>query len=82
MIPHSLTNENYFSSENNRKYMSASQFKSFMKCEAETLAEIEGKYQREVTDALLIGSFVDAHFEGGWICSRHSIPTYSHETAS
>lgn len=64
MIAHSLTNENYFDPENNRKYMSASQFKSFQRCEAAALAELTGDYRREITDALLIGSFVDAHFEG------------------
>lgn len=46
------------------KYMSCSQFKSFMKCEASALAELRGEYTRPVTDALLIGSYVDAFFEG------------------
>ena len=64
MIPHSLTAENYFSAESNMKYMSCSQFKSFLTCEASALAELRGEYQREVTDALLVGSYVDAHFEG------------------
>lgn len=64
MIKHNLTAENYFSPENNMKYMGSSQFKSFLSCEAQTLAELRGEYTREVTDSLLIGSFVDAHFEG------------------
>lgn len=64
MIGHFLTAENYFSPDNNRRYMSASQFKSFRRCESAALAELSGEYKREVTDALLIGSFVDAHFEG------------------
>lgn len=64
MIAHSLTNENYFSHENNMKYMGSSQFKSFLRCEAQTLAELRGEYTREITSSLLIGSFVDAHFEG------------------
>lgn len=59
-----LTNENYFSTENSLKYMGSSQFKSFMKCEAGALAELNGEYGRKVTDALLIGSYVDAHYEG------------------
>lgn len=59
-----LTNENYFSRENQLKYMGASQFKSFMKCEAATIAEINGEYEREKTVSLLVGSYVDAHFEG------------------
>ena len=59
-----LTNENYFSPEHARKYMSVSQFKAFEKCQAAALAELEGHYEREKTTALLIGSYVDAHFEG------------------
>ena len=59
-----LTSENYFSKENNMKYMSCSQFKAFHSCEASALAELHGEYQREVTDALLVGSYVDAYFEG------------------
>lgn len=64
MIPHDLTAENYFSPDSNMKYMSCSQFKGFISCEAAALAELRGEYTREVTDALLIGSYVDAHFEG------------------
>lgn len=64
MIPHNLTAENYFSPEANMQYMSCSQFKSFQKCEASALAELRGEYARPVTEALLIGSYVDAHFEG------------------
>ena len=63
MIPHNLTAENYFFPENNMKYMSCSQFKSFLACEAQALAELKGEHSREVTDALLVGSYVDAHFE-------------------
>lgn len=59
-----LNNNNYFSSEAMRKYWSVSQFKAFDRCEASALAEAEGEYQREKTDALLIGSYVDAYFAG------------------
>lgn len=64
MISHSLTAENYFSAKNNMKYMSCSQFKNFQKCEAAAFAELRGEYERPETEALLVGSFVDAHFEG------------------
>lgn len=60
----SLTNENYFSPENQLKYMGVSQFKAFEKCPAAALAEITGNFEREQTTALLVGSYVDAHFEG------------------
>lgn len=58
-----LTAENYFSKEANMEYMSASQFKAFNNCEAAALAELKGEYTREVTTSLLVGSYVDAHFE-------------------
>ena len=48
-----LTNENYFSPENQMKYMGVSQFKAFEKCEAAALAELTGEYQREKTVSLL-----------------------------
>ena len=60
----SLTNENYFSLENQMKYMGVSQFKAFEKCPASALAEVMGNFEREKTTALLVGSYVDAHFEG------------------
>ena len=60
----SLTNENYFSPENQMKYMGVSQFKAFEKCPASALAEITGNFEHEQTTALLVGSYVDAHFEG------------------
>lgn len=59
-----ITNENYFSKENNMKYMGSSQFKTFLECEARAVAEVNGEYEREKSVALLVGSFVDAHFEG------------------
>ena len=59
-----LNSDNYFDRENQVKYMSVSQFKAFEKCEAAALAEIMGDYEREKTTPLLVGSYVDAYFEG------------------
>ncbi len=59
-----LTNENYFSLENQMKYMGVSQFKAFENCQASAYAEATGNYEREETTPLLVGSYVDAHFEG------------------
>jgi hypothetical protein len=59
-----LTHRNYFSKKANLEYMSVSQFKSFERCQATALAEIKGKYKREDSTALLVGSYVDAYFEG------------------
>lgn len=59
-----LTERNYFSRRASREYMSVSQFKAFEQCPARAMAEIAGRYTREQTEALLVGSYVDAHFEG------------------
>ena len=59
-----LTADNYHSSESNMVYWSVSQFKEFERCEACGLASARGEYVREETDALLIGSYVDAYFSG------------------
>ena len=59
-----LTAENYFSPEANMEYMSASQFKSFRKCEAAAMAELRGEIERKETTALLVGSYVDSYFSG------------------
>lgn len=59
-----LTNDNYYSLEANQKYMSVSQYKSFQKCEAMAMAELRGEWKCPETTALLVGSYVDAWFEG------------------
>lgn len=59
-----LTSSNYYTPEANREYWSVSLFKAFDKCEASGLAQVRGQYEREETDALLIGSYVDAYFTG------------------
>lgn len=64
MIKHNLIEENYYSPESNVKYMSASQFKDFLKCESMALAKLKKEYNEPKSTALLVGSYVDAHFEG------------------
>lgn len=59
-----LTNENYYSSEANWEYMSVSQYKQFMKCEAAAMAQLRGEWEPPKTPALLVGSYVDSWFEG------------------
>ena len=59
-----LNSSNYFSPEAQMTYMSTSQYKSFAHCEAATMAELRGEFCRPKTTALLVGSYVDAHFEG------------------
>lgn len=57
-----LTNTNYHGREANSKYWCASLFKAFDRCEAAGLASVRGEYEREMTDSLLFGSYVDAYF--------------------
>ena len=59
-----LTSGNYYTPEANREYWSVSLFKAFDRCEAAGLAAVRGQYERPETDALLIGSYVDAYFTG------------------
>lgn len=68
-----LTEENYYSSEANWQYMSASQFKAFKKCPAAALAELKGEWGRKESLALLVGSYVDAYFsdELEQFCADH-----------
>ena len=59
-----LTSGNYYDTEANKTFWSVSAFKAFDRCEACGLASVRGQYHREETDALLIGSYVDAYFSG------------------
>lgn len=59
-----LTADNYYSQEAGGQYFSVSQYKDFVKCEAMAMAQLRGEYQRPMTRALLVGSFVDSYFEG------------------
>ena len=59
-----LTADNYFSPEAQMEFMGVSQYKDFLSCPARALATIKGEYQPEMTKALLVGSYVDAYFEG------------------
>lgn len=66
-----LTRENYFSIESRKEFFSVSQFKDFAGtlaragCEAMAMAKINGEWEEEkLSDALLVGSYIDAHFSG------------------
>lgn len=64
-----LNDATYYTPDANKIYCSASQFKDITGCpfipgcEARAMATINGEYQREVTNALLIGSILDALWE-------------------
>ncbi len=59
-----LTAKHYFSKNSNIKYCGSTQFKQFLKCPAKAMAILEGKIQEEDSTALLVGSYIDAYFEG------------------
>ncbi|WP_209950290.1 PD-(D/E)XK nuclease-like domain-containing protein [Paenibacillus sp. 1182] len=58
-----LNEENYYSQEANLTYWSNSQYKEFRDCEARAMARLQG-WTEPATDALLVGSYVHAYFEG------------------
>ena len=65
-----LTAENYYSTAANKEFVSVSQYKDFMGttgkvgCEAYALAKLNGLIEEPMTTALMVGSYVDAYFEG------------------
>lgn len=59
-----VTAKNYFDPDIEMAYMGATQVKNFMLCEAAELARLKGEYRPAATTAMLVGSYVDAHFEG------------------
>lgn len=58
-----LTSDNYYSSEANLEYMSCSQYKDFMKCQAMAMAKLRG-WTEPTGDVLLVGSYVHSWAEG------------------
>lgn len=59
-----LSDENYYSNEADWQYMSTSQYKSFLKCEAAALAKLKGEWQPSSDPkALLVGNYVHSYFE-------------------
>jgi hypothetical protein len=58
-----LNDANYYSNDADRAYMSYSQYKGFLNCEAAAMAKLSGWNQPKST-ALLVGSYVHAASEG------------------
>lgn len=65
-----LTEDNYYSLEADNRYMSVHQYLDFvghfgvLGCESRAMAKLRGEWKDETTTAMLVGSFVDSHFEG------------------
>jgi len=59
-----LNNDNYYSKEADFEYMSYSQFKDFNKCPAMAMAKLNGEYEQEESESMLIGSYIDSWLDG------------------
>lgn len=65
-----LSDENYYSAEANKRFMSVHQYLDFAGgmlskgCEARALAMLDGTWEEPTTEAMLVGSYVDSYFEG------------------
>lgn len=59
-----LNEQNYYSHEADTAFFSASQIKSFKKCEAAAMADLRGLRIREVSQAMMVGQYVDAALTG------------------
>lgn len=83
-----LTDENYYSIEANKEYMSCSQYQGFNDCEAKELAKLQGRWVDKPSEAFLVGNFFHSYFESedahkkfcldnlGEIYSKTSIKAY------
>ena len=58
-----LTDSNYYSLEADRQYMSCSLYQDFLECEAATMAYLEGRWEKESTEYLLVGNYFHSYFE-------------------
>ena len=65
-----LTAENYYSELANYEFKSVSQYKDFCGtygrpgCEESAMAKIRGEFKEDPSTAMMVGSYVDAYFEG------------------
>ena len=58
-----LNDQNYYTPEADREYMSCSQYQDFLKCEAAAMAKLEGRYVPQDTEALLVGNYFHTALE-------------------
>jgi hypothetical protein len=58
-----LTDDNYYSVEADREFLSCSQYQGFMECEAKQLAKLQGRWTDKPSKAFLVGNFFRSYFE-------------------
>ena len=59
-----LNDDTYYGKEANQAFFSVSQYKDFCKCEAMSMAKIRGEYEPPITEALILGSYLDSWMDG------------------
>ena len=59
-----LTTDNYYSREADERYMSCSQYRGWLECEAKQKAILDGRWEDEDSKALIVGKYFHAYFEG------------------
>lgn len=79
-----LTEDNYYTPEADREYMSCSQYQDFLRCEAAALAKIQGRYRPEETEALIVGNYLHSAMESdeahAKFCEEHVDKIYKLKT--
>lgn len=59
-----LSDENYYDNESDWQYLSVSQYKKFIECEAQAMARLSENWEpNSGTTALLVGNYVHSYFE-------------------
>lgn len=75
-----LTNKNYYSKKANMEFLSVSQYKDFIGtwgkygCEFTALAKLKGEYAPEPSKEMLMGSYIDAAYEGTLVYFKDEHP--------
>ena len=59
-----LNRDNYYGGQADIDFMSCSQYQDFLDCEARAMAKIEGRFEREPSEAFTVGNYFHTAFEG------------------
>ncbi len=74
-----LSDENYYSTQADWQYMSVSQYKKFLECEAAALAKLKGEWVPSTDPkALLVGNYVHSYFESKEVHETFKAENKSH----
>ena len=75
-----LTQDNYYTADADRAFMSCSQYQAFRECEAKALAKIDKRWTDEDCEAFLVGNYFHSYFEGPEahekFCQEHADAIY------